>query len=61
MNEYPNSLWEATRVIAVLLKELYPQNPDIVLGREARHIVNALHEKGFTITKAERVDESIEG
>lgn len=26
------------RTIAPILKELYPQNPDVVLGREARYI-----------------------
>lgn len=34
-------------VVAKVLKRLYPQNPDIVLGREARRIVEALREEGL--------------
>lgn len=34
-------------VIARVLKQLYPQNPDVVLGREARVITDALYEAGL--------------
>lgn len=33
---------DLTFLIAPVLKRLYPQNPDIVLGREARIIADAL-------------------
>lgn len=41
--------WDAVPVVARTLKELYPQNPDVVLGREARTIVQALHDAGLVI------------
>lgn len=40
---------EAVLVVAKLLKQMYPQNPDIVLGREARRIVQAMREAGCAI------------
>lgn len=35
------------RIIAPILKQLYPQNPDVVLGREARIIAAALWREGI--------------
>lgn len=37
------------QLVAKVLKRLYPQNPDIVLGREARNIVAALSDAGYVI------------
>lgn len=36
-----------TQVLAQTLKRLYPQNPDVVLGREARVIMEAFEQAGF--------------
>jgi hypothetical protein len=36
-------------IIARTLKRLYPQNPDVVLGREARAIVAALEDEGYVV------------
>lgn len=38
-----------TQIVAQVLKRLYPQNPDIVLGREARVIIDSLQAEGFVI------------
>lgn len=35
--------------VAQVLKRLYPQNPDVVLGREARVIVDALTKAGWRL------------
>ena len=38
------------RNIATVLRQLYPQNPDVVLGREARIIGDALIADGWTLS-----------
>ena len=38
---------EAVRIVASTLKRLYPTNPDVVLGREARNIVLDLSANGL--------------
>lgn len=38
-------------VVARTLKRLYPHNPDVVLGREARVIVEELRTAGFLIVQ----------
>lgn len=38
-----------SQVLAQTLKRLYPQNPDVVLGREARVILHAFEEAGFAV------------
>lgn len=40
-------------IVAKALKRLYPQNPDIVLGREARTIVAYLDSAGYALTRRE--------
>ena len=50
---------EATVIVARTLKRLYPMNPDVVLGREARVIVEALESVGLTLVRRVRAsDES---
>lgn len=39
---YPNTNADLARAIGPVLKSLYPQNPDVVLGREARAIADAI-------------------
>lgn len=44
------------RVIGPVLRRLYPQNPDLVLGREARHIAAALLESDAVLAVMPRDD-----
>ena len=39
------------QVLAQTLKRLYPQNPDIVLGREARIVIEEFEKAGFVIVQ----------
>lgn len=38
-----------TQVLAMTLKRLYPQNPDVVLGREARTILEEFEKAGLVV------------
>ncbi len=38
-----------TQVLAMTLKRLYPQNPDIVLGREARTVIDEFEKAGYVV------------
>lgn len=38
-----------TQVLAMTLKRLYPQNPDIVLGREARIVIEEFEKAGYVV------------
>lgn len=38
-----------TQALAMTLKRLYPQNPDVVLGREARTIIDEFEQAGFVV------------
>lgn len=38
-----------TQVLAMTLKRLYPQNPDVVLGREARTILDEFERAGYVV------------
>lgn len=44
---------DAAVVVAKLLKQMYPANPDVVLGREARRIIEALTEAGYTLVRSD--------
>ena len=50
---------EATVTVAQTLRRLYPQNPDIVFGREARVIVEALEAAGLAIVRTVKSVEAI--
>jgi hypothetical protein len=44
------------QVLAMTLKQLYPWNPDIVFGREARTIIEAFTEAGFVVVPRRLID-----
>jgi hypothetical protein len=47
--ESPRSELGPTRVLATTLKRLYPQNPDVVVGTEARIILDEFAAQGYAV------------